>query len=494
MNMGFRYFVWFLLLCIIVNDGSLAIKGVLGLACNWGTRSTHPLSPNIVVKLLKDNGFNKVKLFEADPGALKALGKSGIQVMLGIPNEFLAPLASSVRVAEEWVARNVSSFVSSFGVDIRYVAVGNEPFLKTYKDKFVNSTFPAIQNIQAALIKAGLGRQVKLTVPLNADVYETDTDVPSGGNFRPEIQDLMVSIIKFLSDNGGILTINIYPFLSLYADPHFPLDYAFFNGSAAPVVDGSISYTNVLDANFDTLISALEKNGFSSMPVVVGEVGWPTDGDTHANVELAQRFNQGLFDRVRAGQGTPKRPTPTDIYVFALIDEDAKSIDPGNFERHWGVFNYDGTIKYPLDMGKGRNLVAAKGVKYLAREWCVMAPEASLTDPNLPQSISYACSYADCTSLGYGSSCGMLDARSNVSYAFNAYYQTMDQRKGACQFNNLSVVTTKDPSQDTCRFQIMMDLGKHEKPRSSNGQLSRSQMNSLLFVTVLLVLITSIIC
>lgn len=118
-NMGFRHFVWFLLLCIIVNDESLAIKGVLGLACNWGTRSTHPLPPNIVVKLMKDNGFNKVKLFEADPGALKALGKSGIQVMLGIPNEFLAPLASSVRVAEDWVARNVSSFVSSFGVDIR---------------------------------------------------------------------------------------------------------------------------------------------------------------------------------------------------------------------------------------------------------------------------------------------------------------------------------------------------------------------------------------
>lgn len=119
-GMGFRYYVWFLLFCIIVDHESLAIKGVLGFACNWGTRSTHPLPPNIAVKLLKDNGFDKVKLFEADPGALKALGKTGIQVMVGIPNEFLAPLASSVRVAEEWVARNVSSFVSSFGVDIRY--------------------------------------------------------------------------------------------------------------------------------------------------------------------------------------------------------------------------------------------------------------------------------------------------------------------------------------------------------------------------------------
>lgn len=62
--------------------------------------------------------------------------------------------------------------------------MGNEPFLKTYKDTFLQTTFPALKNVQAALIKAGLGRQVKVTVPLNADVYESSTDVPSGGNFR----------------------------------------------------------------------------------------------------------------------------------------------------------------------------------------------------------------------------------------------------------------------------------------------------------------------
>lgn len=90
-----------------------------GLACNWGLQATHPLPPDIVVKLMKDNGFNKVKLFEADPGALQALGRSGIQVMVGIPNDMLAGLASSVRVAEEWVSKNVSYYLSNKGVDIR---------------------------------------------------------------------------------------------------------------------------------------------------------------------------------------------------------------------------------------------------------------------------------------------------------------------------------------------------------------------------------------
>lgn len=114
--MGFRY-LWIILLWAFSLGLLRGVHG--GFACNWGTRATHPLPPNIVVKLMKDNGFDKVKLFEADPGALEALGDSGIQVMLGIPNEFLAALASTVTIAETWVYQNVSKYISKYGVDIR---------------------------------------------------------------------------------------------------------------------------------------------------------------------------------------------------------------------------------------------------------------------------------------------------------------------------------------------------------------------------------------
>ncbi|KAG0451662.1 hypothetical protein HPP92_026103 [Vanilla planifolia] len=438
------------------------------LACNWGTRSSHPLPADIVIGLLKDNGFDKVKLFEADPKALKALGRSGIQVMVGIPNEFLAPLAASVRAAEQWILQNVSAYISKNGVDIRYVAVGNEPFLKTYKGMFQQTTFPALQNIQAALIKAGLGRQVKVTVPLNADVYQSSNGLPSGGDFRSDIHDLMVSIVSFLRDNGGPFTINIYPFLSLYADPHFPVDYAFFSGAANPLVDGPVAYTNVFEANYDTLIWALDRNGLGDVAVIVGEIGWPTDGDPNANIDNARRFNQGLFDRIAKRVGSPKRPTPPDIYIFGLVDEDAKSIQPGNFERHWGLFYYDGSVKYPLVLDGGRNLVPAKGVKYLDPQWCVMSPEATLTDPQLPESVSYACQYADCTSLVRGSSCGDLDARGNVSYAFNQFFQVADQQKGACGFRNLSVLAGGSLA-GNCRFEVMIDVGRHDTSVNSTA-------------------------
>lgn len=94
-------------------------RSVVGIGVNWGTQSTHPLPGGTVVKMLNDNGIQKVKLFDADSSILNALGKSGIQVMVGIPNDMLYSLANSPNAAESWVSKNLSSHVSN-GVDIRY--------------------------------------------------------------------------------------------------------------------------------------------------------------------------------------------------------------------------------------------------------------------------------------------------------------------------------------------------------------------------------------
>lgn len=451
---------------------------VSGIGANWGTQTSHPLPPDTVVRLLKDNGFRKVKLFDADYGALRALGKSGIEVMVGIPNDMLQSLASSVKAAEKWVAKNVSTHITTNNVDIRYVAVGNEPFLSTYNGSFLRTTFPALQNVQSALIKAGLSNKVKVTIPLNADVYASSTDLPSGGDFRADIHDLMLAIVKFLNDNGGPFTVNIYPFISLYIDPNFPVEYAFFDGNASPIIDGGMTYNNMFDANYDTLVWALQKNGYGNLQIIVGEIGWPTDGDRNANLVYAQRFNEGFMSHISGQKGTPMRPgLQVDAYLFSLIDEDTKSIDPGNFERHWGVFTYDGKSKYTLNLGttNSGSLVSARNVHYLDRKWCVMKPSAKLDDPQVQPSVSYACSLADCTRLGYGTSCGNLDARGNISYAFNSYYQKNNQLDGACKFPNLSMITKSDPSVGSCQFEITMEpyyggaertLGCLQKPLS----------------------------
>ncbi|XP_010432901.1 PREDICTED: glucan endo-1,3-beta-glucosidase 5-like [Camelina sativa] len=467
--------------------GSLLIE-VEGIGVNWGSQARHPLPPATVVRLLRENGIQKVKLFEADSAILKALSRTGIQVMVGIPNDLLAPIAGSVAAAERWVSQNVSAHVSSNGVDIRYVAVGNEPFLKAFNGTFESITLPALQNIQSAIIKAGLATQVKVTVPLNADVYQSASNLPSDGDFRPEIRDLMLNIVKFLSDNQAPFTINIYPFISLYNDPNFPVEFAFFDGTGAPINDNGRIYDNVLDANYDTLVWSLQKNGFGNLTIIVGEVGWPTDGDKNANMLYARRYNQGFMNRQKANKGTPMRPGAMDAYLFSLIDEDAKSIQPGNFERHWGIFYIDGHPKYQLSLGTGNGLIPAKDVHYLAKKWCILAPTANLQDPQLGPSVSYACDHADCTSLGYGSSCGSLNLAQNVSYAFNSYYQVSNQLDSACKFPGLSIITNRDPSVGSCKFKIMIKSDDSSEA-STIMPLTRPRAVLLLFLMCLYIVL-----
>ncbi|GJN23067.1 hypothetical protein PR202_gb10684 [Eleusine coracana subsp. coracana] len=432
------------------------------LGMNWGTQATHQLPPKIVVKMLQDNGIKKVKLFDTDEETLSALAGSGIEVMVAIPNVLLDRM-TEYDTAKEWVRRNVSRYHFDGGVTIKYVAVGNEPFLAAYNNTFDKVTLPALKNVQNALNEAGLGDTIKTTVPLNADVYFSPQDkpVPSAGRWRADITELMTEMVQFLANNSAPFTVNIYPFISLYLNDDFPVDFAFFDGGPAvtPVVDNGISYTNVFDANFDTLVAALKSVGHGDMPVVVGEVGWPTDGDKHATNANAQRFYAGLMKRLAANAGTPARPNQyIEVYLFGLLDEDIKSVAPGDFERHWGIFKFDGQPKFPLDLtGQGQNamLVPAQGVDYLSRTWCVINTNAQNMD-KLADNINYACTYADCTALGYGSSCGGMDGNGNASYAFNAFFQVQNQKDEACDFQGLAIPTQTDPSTQTCNFTIQI--------------------------------------
>ncbi|KAJ1275925.1 hypothetical protein BS78_05G173600 [Paspalum vaginatum] len=448
-----------------------AAVGVDGLGVNWGTMSTRQLPPKVVARLLTDNGFRKAKIFDADERTMQGLAGTGIETMVAVPNDLLAAVSDYAR-ARQWVKDNVTRYTFDGGVNIKLVAVGNEPFLKAYNGSFDEVTVPALKNIQRALDEAGHGA-VKATVPVNADVYDSPASdpVPSAGRFRDDVAGVMAEMVRFLNRSGAPLTVNIYPFLSLYyGGDGFPLDYAFFDGGAGnggPVVDGRVNYTNVFDANFDTLVSALRRLGFGHLPVVVGEVGWPTDGDRHATPALAERFYAGLLRRLAAGRGTPLRPRARiEAYLFGLLDEDAKSVAPGNFERHWGIFTFDGRPKFPLHLrlrgGAATSTVPApaRGVEYLPRRWCVLSPSAGAGDDaaraRLADSVGYACARADCTALGYGCSCGALDARGNASYAFNAYYQAQGQVESACDFQGLAVVVDKDASRGACNFSVQV--------------------------------------
>ncbi|XP_058186036.1 glucan endo-1,3-beta-glucosidase 8-like [Rhododendron vialii] len=427
---------------------------------NWGnTLSSHNLLPSVVVRLLKDNGIDKVKLFDSDPWIVKAFAGASIEVMLGVPNSDLKRLSDDYGQAQDWVKHNLTKHLYQGGVDIKFVAVGNEPFLKSYNGSYLHITLPAMKNVQKAINEAGHGDTVKVTTPLNADVYESaGSTVPSAGDFRSDIRSLMVEMVRWLDSNNAPFLVNIYPYLSLYQNPDFPVDFAFFDGNAKPLQDKGITYTNMFDANLDTLVWSLRKAGVPKLDIIVGEAGWPTDGDKDANVKYAKRFYDGFLKKIASNEGTPLRPGHMEAYLFGLLDEDMKSVAPGNFERHWGIFRFDGQPKFEMDFtGKGNDKmpVAAKDVQYLAKRWCVFNKDVknmSLVAPNM----NYACSAADCTPLGYGSSCNNLDMYGNISYAFNMYYQMNDQSAEACVFQGLATLDINNPSNGTCVFPIQI--------------------------------------
>ncbi|XP_031491442.1 glucan endo-1,3-beta-glucosidase 5 [Nymphaea colorata] len=439
------------LLLLLVSNCLVVAQCAIGV--NWGLMSSHKMPPSIVVKLLKDNGVGKVKLFEADGRVLEALMGSGIEVMVGIPNELLGALSSSSAAADLWVHQNLSRYVVKGGVDIRYVAVGNEPFLSSYGNQYQSLVLPALQNIQQSLVKANLAGFVKPVVPCNSDAYQSS--LPSQGSFRPDLTQIMTQLVSFLSSVGSPFVVNIYPFLSLYDSSDFPQEYAFFEGTNHPLVDGQNMYYNAFDGNFDTLVAALDKIGYGQMPIVVGEVGWPTDGALSANLSAARAFNQGLINHVLSNKGTPLRPgaPPMDIYLFSLLDEEQKSIMPGNFERHWGIFSFDGQAKYPLNLGSGKGLLrGAKDVQYLPSRWCIADPSRGLD--SVSNHMQLACSLADCTTLFYGGSCNSIGDAGNASYAFNSYYQLRKQDPESCSFGGYGMITFLDPSIGDCRFLV----------------------------------------
>ncbi|XP_061346153.1 glucan endo-1,3-beta-glucosidase 9 [Gastrolobium bilobum] len=450
---------------------------------NWGTMASHPLPPPNVVKLLKSNNINKVKLFDANSDVLQALSGSNVVVTVGIPNTMLRSLNSSKKAADSWVHDNVTRYISNggSGTRIEHVAVGDEPFLKSYGEQFHPYIIGAAMNIQAALKRAKLDSKVKVVVPCSFDSFESGSNLSSEVHLRADLNKTMIELLTFLDKHGSPFFVTISPFITLLQTKNISLDFTLFKETARPHNFNHKTYKNSFDLSYDTVVTVLSKLGFPNMDIVVAKIGWPTDGAANASSYLAETFMKGLINHLDSNSGTPLRPRqpPLETYILSLLDEDQRSIASGNFERHWGLFTFDGQAKYHVDIGQGsKGLVNAQNVEYLSSKWCVVNNNKDLS--NATASALEACANADCTALSAGGSCFNISWPSNVSYAFNSYYQQHDQRAESCDFGGLGLITTVDPSLDHCRFPIEIGTSHAEFHRVFNFQLM------ILLVTTLL--------
>ncbi|XP_060196853.1 glucan endo-1,3-beta-glucosidase 14 [Lycium barbarum] len=350
-----------LLLCLILLHNVLVAGGFTGTyGINYGRIADNIPAPESVVTLLQANKIKNVRIYDADKGVLTAFKGSGIQIIIGLGNEFLKDISVNEDRAVEWVKINVQPYLPD--TLISGIAVGNE-ILGGGDVEIWEALVPAAKNVYSALDKLDLAHKIEVSSPHSEAVFE-DTYPPSAGVFKQSILPYMLPLLNFSSQIGSPFYINAYPFLAYKSDPsHIDLNYALFEKSTG-IYDAKtkLHYDNMFEAMIDAAYFALENAGFEKMPVICSETGWASNGDENeagANVKNARTYNKNLRKKLLKKKGTPYRPKMVmRAYVFALFNENLK---PGpTSERNFGLFKADGSIAYKIGF---RGLVPSSASK-----------------------------------------------------------------------------------------------------------------------------------
>ncbi|KAL6502623.1 hypothetical protein OROHE_024276 [Orobanche hederae] len=413
------------------------VEGVIGI--NWGRQTTHRLIPSMVVDLLLQNDIRHLKLFSPSDNVLKAFASSGIAITTTLPNEGLQDIKYP-GMAAFWLQERIRRFQNQ-GVNIRYIH-------------------------------------------------------PSEADFRPDLKDKMVELIRLLNRTNAPFVMSMFPIYSVINHTDWDVEFSFIdNKSNFTIEDNGLIYRNVFEFVYDSFLHALAKAGFPDMQLGVGKIGWPTDGYPGANTANAERFYREFLPYIKSNKGTPLRPgISIDVFVHSLSDENMNKVDMAAFQRHWGVYWSNGQPKYKIDFtGQGRDIfpTTAKGVIMMPKRWCIFNEDTkNLT--KVKEQLNFACRRADCTTLSPGGSCSHLDFNRNVSYGFNMLFQAKAQSDfngSTCDYDGLGKLVPDDPSIGTCKFPVeILAAEKADRDGLTSGGI-RNSFPGFSFGTTLLFVI-----
>ncbi|MED6125371.1 hypothetical protein PIB30_067962 [Stylosanthes scabra] len=306
-----------------------------GIGVNYGTIADNLPPPAEVAKFLsKSTIINRVRLFDANPEILRAFKGTGIEVTITVPNNQI-PNITNLTVARDWIQTNAQPFIPS--TKLVRILVGNE-VLSTANKLLISNLVPAMQTLHVALGELSLDTHIKVTTSHSLGILVNST-TPSAARFRQGYDTHVIKpMLSFLRDSNSPFMVNPYPFFGFSVDT---IDYALFLPNSGMVDDVTeLRYTNMLDAQLDSVYSAMKVLGFEDVEIVIGETGWPTKGDPDqigVDPMSASEYNGNLIRHVTSGVGTPLMPNRTfETYIFALFDENLK---PGPIcERNFGLF------------------------------------------------------------------------------------------------------------------------------------------------------------
>lgn len=352
--------------------------------------------------------------------------------------------------------------ITNFKYFYRYITVGSQPFSSTYFNKTYYEAVDVLKYFQTVLKEDEYfsSRNIKATMSHFTDILK-EVKNPSEGDFRLEIKDYMIRSCQLLYEDNAPVWLDIFPIYNVKRLFNNDLEFAFFNNnSTSTFMDGNYRYNNIFEVMHDTFVHALRKGRIYNLTIIIGQVGWPTDGLDGANITNAQRFHKGFIQHIMNGKGTPLHPSPIDAYIHSLSDESKLNIIRGGFIRHWGIYKFDGKPKYDIDFsGRNRDIkpVTGKGITHMPKRWCVFNNiETVDVEKKLKVLYEKACNESDCTSMEPGGSCSNLEFPHNISYAFNMFFQSKSQKvdEEGCDFDGFGKIVPDDPSTEKCLFPV----------------------------------------
>uniref|UniRef100_A0ACD5UF22 Uncharacterized protein n=1 Tax=Avena sativa TaxID=4498 RepID=A0ACD5UF22_AVESA len=452
---------------------SIAAADAAGIGVTYGRRATSLPPPADVARFLaRDTVVDRVRILNTDPLAMRAFAGTGLAVDVTVRNSLVPRLADSVASARQWVRARVAPHAAA-GTNVSRILVGSEVISQANRTLLL-CLVPAMQNLHTALVALALDGQIKVSTAHSLGVLAAPTTQPSAGRFR-ELYDAAVvkPLLAFLRATGAPFMVNAYPFYGLTDDT--PLDFALFRVGATGVMDAGsgLLYTNALDAQLDSVHSAMDRMGFGDVDVVVAETGWPWAGEgweVGVGADHAGDYNRNAIRHLGSGVGTPLRPNRTfEVSIFSLFDEDLK---PGPLsQRHFGLFHADMTPVYDAGIVTAPEYVGPVSSKITpalaapapapdttaadsgGRRWCVPTPAADAAV--LQENIDFACGQGgiDCGAIRPGGSCYEPDTlQAHAAYAMNLYFRSNGEHAFDCEFGHTGVVTSADPSFGGCNF------------------------------------------
>jgi exo-beta-1,3-glucanase (GH17 family) len=130
-----------------------------------------------------------------------------------------------------------------------------------------------------------------------------------------------------LADHVDFITIHLFPFWNGVAVGNPSDRYPH------PAMDAATgAYANV-------------QQHFPNKHIVVGEVGWPSNGDRHERADPSIS-NQAIFNREWLNWATREK---VDYFLFEAFDQPWKeNLGEGRTGAYWGLFNADRQLKFPF--------------------------------------------------------------------------------------------------------------------------------------------------